>query len=56
MKSLSVRFALLVLAALTAGWGLTGCGTIESDNQASTPWNQPKGWQQSPINVDQYQR
>jgi hypothetical protein len=57
MKSPSSRIALLVLAALAVGWMLTGCGTIESDNEASSPWNKQAGWQQSPINPNQqYQR
>jgi len=53
MKTPCARIALVLLAALVGGWVLSGCSTVESDNQASTPWNQQAGWQQSPINVNQ---
>ena len=30
---------------LLAGLGLSGCATVESENESARPWNSPKSWE-----------
>jgi hypothetical protein len=41
-----LRIVLAVAFALLASSLLTGCSTTETaDNEASRPWNAPRGWE-----------
>jgi hypothetical protein len=42
---ISLRSILFLLAFITAGFGLSGCATTESENASSRPWNSPTSWQ-----------
>lgn len=42
-----LQFGRCLLCALAFGGMLlvSGCSTVEPDNQSSRPWNSPKGWE-----------
>ncbi len=44
LRSIRIRWALLLLLALVSGW-LCGCGTTDPDNLSARPWNTPKSWE-----------
>jgi uncharacterized protein YceK len=47
---------LLLLAAFFIGAVLiSGCSTVESDNNSVRPWNAPQGWEGGQLNGMDYQ-
>lgn len=42
-----LKFGRCLLCALALGgmFLVSGCSTVEPDNQSSRPWNSPKGWE-----------
>jgi hypothetical protein len=47
---------LLLLSALCLGAGLiSGCSTVESNNESVRPWNSPQGWENGQLNGMDYQ-
>jgi hypothetical protein len=41
MKARWSKWSWVVLMALLAGAGLTGCGTTDAENASARPWNAP---------------
>jgi hypothetical protein len=48
---------LLLLSAFFVGaFLISGCSTVESDNDSVRPWNSPQGWENGQLNGMDYQR